>query len=345
MFNVSLNGTQVLTNFDIFATAGGSYIATRQSLTAVADTNGDIAVGFENVSGYAQVNGIQVLSGTTPVLSINCGDTSGGTCFDDLQQQLDVREPGNARSANGDTLNVDGLTGNLGIATLEGTGSQLVLNGTYTVDQGLTAGTDQAVTLNGNWINASTIAANGGTLSLDGTWGNTGTITATNSTVNLGKRFQRLDENTGTITTTDGTLNLGGEFGIASLATLQYSPGTVYLTGTLDNTGTTLTLDAATGSWNMLGGEILNGTLDETGGSLLVMTTQGGTLDGVTVNGDLDLTQVNRALSDDREFPGAEWFDADRSDGRFNGWLCSVRLDDSGLYAVGERDGRLRGKQ
>ena len=274
VFNVSLNGTQVLTNFDIYATAGGSYIATRQSLTAVADTNGDIAVGFENVSGYAQVNGIQVLSGTTPVLAINCGDTSGGnglTIFNNNNSMFENQ--GTLDASNGETLSVGGLTGNLGIATLEGTGSQLVVNGTYTVDQGLTTGAGQTVSLGGNWTNASTITANGGTLNLgegNSAWNNTGTISATNSTVNL-----------------------GGYFMLAALGTFTHPSSTVNLTGTLDNTGTTLTLDASTGSWNLLGGEILNGTLDETDGASLVMTTSNGTLDGVTVNGNLDLTRVN----------------------------------------------------
>ena len=95
-----------------------------------------------------------------------------------------------------------------------------------------------------------------------------------------------------TVAVNDGTVNLGGTFTLATLGTFTNTDGTVNLTGTLDNTGTTLTLDGTTGSWNLLGGEILNGTLDETAGASLVMTTSGGTLDGVTVNGGLDVTQA-----------------------------------------------------
>ena len=62
------------------------------------------------------------------------------------------------------------------------------------------------------------------------------------------------------------------------------------LTGTLDNTGTALALDAASGSWNLLGGTLKNGTLSASDGSKLIFTTSGGTLDGVTANSDLDLT-------------------------------------------------------
>ena len=58
--------------------------------------------------------------------------------------------------------------------------------------------------------------------------------------------------------------------------TFSRSGGTVNLTGTLDNTGTTLALDATTGSWNLVGGTLKNGTLSESGGAELVFTSSGG---------------------------------------------------------------------
>ena len=61
------------------------------------------------------------------------------------------------------------------------------------------------------------------------------------------------------------------------------------LVGTLDNTGTTLALNATTGSWNLVGGTLKGGTLSESGGAELVFTSSGGTLDGVTTESDLDL--------------------------------------------------------
>ena len=61
------------------------------------------------------------------------------------------------------------------------------------------------------------------------------------------------------------------------------------LLGTLDNTGTTLALNATTGSWNLVGGTLEGGTLSESGGAELVFTSSGGTLDGVTTDSDLDL--------------------------------------------------------
>src|SRR5207244_1589612 len=96
---------------------------------------------------------------------------------------------------NGEALNVSGVTGNVGTATLSGTGSNLSVTGTsYTVDQGLAATTGETVSLNGGWSNGlgSTISAGGATLNLgnsNNAWSNAGTITATNSTVNLGGLF------------------------------------------------------------------------------------------------------------------------------------------------------------
>ncbi len=62
-FNVSIDGTQVLTNFDIFATAGGEYKAVVEQFTAVAPTNGTLTIQFTTVKDNAQVNGIEILSG------------------------------------------------------------------------------------------------------------------------------------------------------------------------------------------------------------------------------------------------------------------------------------------
>jgi hypothetical protein len=59
-FNVLINGTQVLTDFDIFATAGGEYIAVAESFTATASSAGAITIQFVSVKDNAQVNGIEI---------------------------------------------------------------------------------------------------------------------------------------------------------------------------------------------------------------------------------------------------------------------------------------------
>jgi hypothetical protein len=59
-FNVLINGTQVLTNFDIFATAGGEFKAAAESFTATASSAGAVTIQFVTVKDNAQVNGIEI---------------------------------------------------------------------------------------------------------------------------------------------------------------------------------------------------------------------------------------------------------------------------------------------
>ena len=61
VFNVSINSTQVLTNFDIFATAGAEYKAVVEQFNATASSSGTITIQFATVKDNAQVNGIEVL--------------------------------------------------------------------------------------------------------------------------------------------------------------------------------------------------------------------------------------------------------------------------------------------
>jgi outer membrane protein assembly factor BamB len=60
VFNVSINGTQVLTNFDIFATAGGENIANIQQFTATANASGQIVITFTSVTNNALISGIEI---------------------------------------------------------------------------------------------------------------------------------------------------------------------------------------------------------------------------------------------------------------------------------------------
>ena len=72
-FNVLINGTQVLTNFDIFATAGGEFKAVAESFNAIASSAGAVTIQFVSVKDNAQVNGIEI----TPV-SGGSGPGTGG---------------------------------------------------------------------------------------------------------------------------------------------------------------------------------------------------------------------------------------------------------------------------
>jgi fibronectin type 3 domain-containing protein len=64
-FNVAINGSTVLTNFDIYATAGAAYTAAVEQYTVAANSSGDIVV---SLSGGAHdqpaINGLEVLDAT-----------------------------------------------------------------------------------------------------------------------------------------------------------------------------------------------------------------------------------------------------------------------------------------
>ncbi len=60
MFNVTINGTQVLTGFDIFATAGGMNIANIQQFTENADSSGQYVITFTSVTDNALISGIEI---------------------------------------------------------------------------------------------------------------------------------------------------------------------------------------------------------------------------------------------------------------------------------------------
>jgi RHS repeat-associated protein len=122
------------------------------------------------------------------------------------------------------------------------------------------------------WQNAAggVLEADGGTLNLMGNWSNTGQIMVTASA--------------------GSTLELGGTFTTAGLGSYTRTGGTIYLTGYLDNTGSTLNLDAATGSWILSGGTLHGGTVTTSGGSSLTNTSSGGTLDGITLDGLVEAT-------------------------------------------------------
>ncbi|MFX8988187.1 hypothetical protein ABTN23_19100, partial [Acinetobacter baumannii] len=91
------------------------------------------------------------------------------------------------------------------------------------------------------------------------------------------------------ITIVNATLNLGGTFPTAALGTVNRTGGTVNLTGTLNNSGTTLALNATTGSWNFLG-TINGGSVGFADGATLLLSLDnaaGTFTGGVALNGDL----------------------------------------------------------
>ncbi|HTC94633.1 MAG TPA: malectin domain-containing carbohydrate-binding protein [Terriglobales bacterium] len=60
VFNVSINGTAVLSNFDIFAGAGGQNRALIKQFSATADGTGNITIVFTTVTDKALISGIEI---------------------------------------------------------------------------------------------------------------------------------------------------------------------------------------------------------------------------------------------------------------------------------------------
>ena len=79
--NVLINSTQVLTNFDIFAAAGGQNIAVVEQFSAVANASGQIVIQFVSVKDNAAVNGIEIQTsgGTAPTAATPTFSPAGGT--------------------------------------------------------------------------------------------------------------------------------------------------------------------------------------------------------------------------------------------------------------------------
>src|SRR6185436_1424604 len=92
------------------------------------------------------------------------------------------------------------------------------------------------------------------------------------------------------------TLNLGGTVTTAGLGTINGAGGVTNLTGTVTNTGATLTLNAVTGSWNFHG-TISGGTVAFADGAALLLAGGSGTFtNGVTLNSDLTISGSVAAL-------------------------------------------------
>ena len=65
-FDVAINGAAVLTNFDIYKTAGAQYTAVVENFTATANISGQIVIAFTNGTvDQPMFNGIEVLGSST----------------------------------------------------------------------------------------------------------------------------------------------------------------------------------------------------------------------------------------------------------------------------------------
>jgi len=88
VFNVAINGTQVLSKFDIWSAAGGQNIAVAKLFTVTASSAGTITIGFTSVVNSSMINGIEIYTpGTTGAVAtsrttssaVNPGTSSRGS--------------------------------------------------------------------------------------------------------------------------------------------------------------------------------------------------------------------------------------------------------------------------
>jgi arabinoxylan arabinofuranohydrolase len=79
LFNVSINGTTALSNFDIYATAGGQNKAIAKSFTASADASGQITIQFTAITENPKINGIAIVPGSN---NGTRGDVNGSGTVD-----------------------------------------------------------------------------------------------------------------------------------------------------------------------------------------------------------------------------------------------------------------------
>jgi hypothetical protein len=268
---------------------GGAYTFAGGTLTAgtTADTlldgvtiNGSVTLGDAQLdrmllrihngltlNGTMTLGGGTIPRGTSLVFEGDQTLTTGAYVLSGAGFTRDLSVDGTATLTLGPAVTVRGGNGVIG--------SQVLTSGQHNtvINQGLIRADDIATRpisiVSHTFTNSGTVEATGtGVVSLNSpNWSNTGTLNVSDT----------------------GVLNLGGGFTTAGLGTVTRSGGTINITGAMDNTGSTFTLDATTGDYFLRGGTITGGTVTQAGGSLRPTNFGPNRLNGVIVNGDLDM--------------------------------------------------------
>ncbi|HUY35813.1 MAG TPA: Ig-like domain repeat protein [Pirellulales bacterium] len=212
---------------------------------------------------------------------------------------------GTGNPGTGGTITID-AAGWTNEGTVEASGgNNLVLTGAADNTQGVawTNAAGATISITGSNSGGGTLTLNGISTSLSGgaNWLNLGTISLNNATLDLG----------------DGQVAGGGaaeQFTLAALGNFQRSGGTVVIQSTLTNSGDVMILDGNAsqtsanqntvtlpGSWIVgNGGQIVGGTVQTVNGAALIGGAQGrtiGVLDGIALNGTLDLSQSTAGVN------------------------------------------------
>jgi hypothetical protein len=133
---------------------------------------------------------------------------------------------------------------------------------------------------------------------LGGTWSNAGVIELNDVWAEFMRNPGSVWSNTGTLVLNESQLSLQGSFTSDDVRNLRNLSSRISIKGTMDNTGRTLTFTSDTGSSTLSqNGRIQGGTIESTGpNSRLELDALAGTLDGVTLVGDVFMGGVRRNL-------------------------------------------------
>ena len=314
----SLNSSRPLT----ISTGATLQATTINSARDITLAGGTIQGGTVTMSGGAAVrvsanntvgtlvgvtlDGDAYVSGSSAGLRISNGLTLNGTIHV-TGSNASVRSFGNETFGGAGTISFEGTTGSIRYLTIEGA-SILTLASGFTVEGGYASIGDYFENSVGPKIlvNNGLISSNvaGQTLTVlvysGSSFTNTGTMEAVNGGIlTLNDNWTNSGGTLHIDANAASTVNLGGSFTTAGIGTINRAGGVVNLTGTLDNTGTTLTLNAVTGSWNFSNGTINGGTVAFAGGATLLLTAggvAGNFTNGVTLNSDLTISGDSASL-------------------------------------------------
>jgi hypothetical protein len=269
----------------------------------------DVTLGFDVVltesyplltlSGTTSMPAVRMLSTTT--LRLAAGYTLSAPVIvegpDSRTRLIEIGfgGPGTVTIAPTASIRVAaGTKGNLNIFNPSSTIGTLINNGSI-----INEATGFTLDIAPNTLtNNGLIQTGAGTLSIrSATFTNsaTGSLVATNATFNI---LPTSWSSAGSISVTSSTLNLGGSFNIngINLPAITRTGGTVNLTGVMNNVGSTLALNAATGSWTMQGGTISGGSVTAADGATLLFGS-GGLLDNVAVGSELVLSALDSSIT------------------------------------------------
>jgi hypothetical protein len=76
VFDVSINGAAVLTNFDIVAASGAQYTAMVEQFTTTPNSGGQIVIAFTAITDQPMINGIEVFGASTACTTVPSAPTN-----------------------------------------------------------------------------------------------------------------------------------------------------------------------------------------------------------------------------------------------------------------------------